>query len=510
MEPPIPTIDWWTLAPIIVVVCTGIVGLVIEMLRPKRNNNAIVGVSLLGLVGAALTVLPQFSMAPGQTFAAMHLRDGLGLVLQLVLIGVAFLTVLFSEGYLREKRIAFGEFYPLVLWSTAGGMMMVTTTNLLMLFLGLEVLSIALYCLAGLSRSEQRSEEGALKYFLLGAFASAFLLFGIALIFGATGSIDMSALGYPLERLENLKGLHVFGLGFLLVGLGFKAALVPFHQWTPDVYQGSPTNVTAFMSGASKVAAFGALVRVLQAAAPVQEVWFPILAVLAVATMTLGNLVALAQKDVKRALGYSSVAHAGYVLVALLAHLQAPDKVPLATTVFYLAAYSLMTLGAFAVVSLVAEGGKEGTRFQDLQGLWKRAPFAVVCLVVFVASLIGVPPTGGFFGKLFIFKDAMTAGLTWLAIALAVNSAISVYYYLGILQAAFVSDEGALQNRAARPTAGLNLTVLACAVGVFFVTVWAAPIGGTLPAAAPPVARPEADPGSIGGAVETTQVSVAR
>jgi NADH-quinone oxidoreductase subunit N len=243
----------------------------------------------------------------------------------------------------------------------------------------------------------------------------------------------------------------VFGIGMVLVGLGFKAALVPFHQWTPDVYQGAPTNVTGFMAAASKIAAFGALVRVLAAAAPVQEIWFPAMVGICILTMTVANLAALVQKDVKRVLGYSSIANAGYILVAVLAHFKAPDKVPLTTTLYYLMAYSLMTLGAFAVIGLAAKGGKEGSRFRDLHGLWNRAPFAVACLVVFVASLIGIPPSAGFVGKLLIFNDALAAGLPVLAIALAVNSVISVYYYLGIVQATFVSDEGAVSNVAGTP-----------------------------------------------------------
>jgi len=226
--------------------------------------------------------------------------------------------------------------------------------------------------------------------------------------------------------------------------------------------------VTGFMAAASKIAAFGALVRALQAAGAIQDIWFPAMFWICILTMTVANLAALVQKDVKRVLGYSSIANAGYILVALLSHFKSPDKVPLTTTLYYLMAYSLMTLGTFAVVGLAAKGGKEGSRFRDLHGLYKRAPFAVACLVVFVASLIGIPPSAGFVGKFLIFNDALTAGLPVLAIALAVNSVISVYYYLGIVQAAFVSEEGAVSNVAAKPGFALNLAVLACAFGVFW------------------------------------------
>lgn len=477
MNPVLPTIDWTTVMPILVVTVTGILALMVEMFWPRRNNNSIVAVSLIGLAVAAWTVVRQFGLPEGQTFAEMVLRDHFGSVLQLLLIGVCFITFLFSEPYLREKKIAFAEFYPLALWSTVGGMLMVTTTNMLELFLGLEVLSIALYCLAGMSRQESKSEESALKYFLLGAFASAFLLMGIAYLFGATGSLDIRALTNlsPASTAMH-QTMIVFGLGMVLVGLGFKAALVPFHQWTPDVYQGAPTVVTGFMAAASKVAAFGALIRLLQAASAFQTVWMDAMVWICILTMTVGNLAALVQKDAKRVLGYSSIANAGYILVAVLAHINTPDKVTLGTALFYLVAYSLMTLGSFAVISLTAKGGHEGSRFRDMHGLWTRAPLAVSCLIVFVASLIGVPPTAGFIGKFLIFNDALAAGLPLLAIVLAVNSVISVYYYLGIIQAAFVEDEGAVRSSASRSNPGLNLVVLACAVGIFVVSLAATPL----------------------------------
>ncbi|MCW5938024.1 MAG: NADH-quinone oxidoreductase subunit N [Fimbriimonadaceae bacterium] len=476
-EQPIPTIDWLTLAPMTTVVVAGLVALFIEMFRPKQSNGPIVTVSVVGLALAGALTLAQFGMEPGPTFAGMMVRDQVGLVLQLLLIGVCLLTFLFSDPYLREKKIAFAEFYQLALWSTAGGMIMVSTTNMLMLFLGLEVLSIALYCMAGMDRKQAKSQESAIKYFLLGAFASAFLLMGIAYIYGPTGSLDLGGIAMIAAMPESgYLTMAVFGVGMLLVGLMFKAALVPFHQWAPDVYQGAPTNVTAFMAAASKVAAIGALARVLSASGALQEFWLPALFWVAIATMVVGNFAALVQKDVKRTLGYSSIANAGYVLVALLAHVKKPDQVPLTTALFFLVVYCLMTVGSFAVVSLAAKGGEEGTRFQDLHGLWKRAPFAVGCLIVFVASLIGIPPTAGFFAKLFIFQDALSTGLVPLAIVLAVTSAVSVYYYLGIIQATFVSDEGARKTVSANPSFGLNLVCLFCALAVLVVSLAAAPV----------------------------------
>ena len=332
MIPVLPKIDWIVLMPVLTVIGTGVAALFVEMFWPRRNNGPLVAVSLIGLSCAAWQVVGQFGMKAVSTFADLMRRDQLSLVLQLLLIGACFVAFLFSEGYLREKKIAFAEFYPLALWSTAGGMLMVTTTNLLEMFLGLEVLSIALYCLAGTSRQESKSEESALKYFLLGAFASAFFLMGVTYIFGATGSLDMGKIVQVADFFQaEIGGPLVFGVMMVLIGLGFKAALVPFHQWTPDVYQGAPTNVTAFMAAVSKIAAFGALIRFLEASAPLQGYWMPVLTWVAILTMTVGNLAALVQRDVKRILGYSSIANAGYILVAVLAHVKAPDRIGLST-----------------------------------------------------------------------------------------------------------------------------------------------------------------------------------
>ncbi len=480
-----PQIEWEIVMPTVIVVCTGILGLLVEMFRPKQNNNAIVGISLLGLVLAGVSLVNQIGLPSAATLNGMVFRDQFAVLVQLLMVIVTAVCFVFSEGYLRQKRIAFGEFYPLALWSLSGGMIMVGTKSLLMLFIGLEVLSIALYCLAGMSRSEQKSEESALKYFLLGAFASAFFLYGIAMVYGATGRIDLTAFQEcVMEGTPNVYSLGLFGLCLILVGIGFKSAFVPFHQWTPDVYQGAPTNVTAFMAAVSKAAAFGALYRVLNAAVDFQAVWLPALSIVAVATMSVGNLLALVQKDVKRALGYSSIAHAGYLLVGLLAFLKAPGQTNLGGLVFYLLAYSLMTVGAFAVVSLTAKSGEEGTRTSDLNGLWKRAPFAAAALVVFMVSLVGVPPTAGFFGKWFIFMDALNAGLTTLAIVMAVNSAVSAYYYWQILKAAFVDEEPAVKREFGPETAALKLAVAVCAAGILLSVFFVGPFMGVASSAA--------------------------
>ena len=367
--------------------------------------------------------------------------------------------------------------YKPILSHTRREMIMSTTTNLLMIFLGLEVLTISLYVMAGMSRSEEKSEESALKYFLLGAFASGFLLYGIALFYGATGTIDLNHVKAAWDGGDvSMHGLLLFGMAMILIGLSFKSAFVPFHQWTPDVYQGAPTNVTAFMAAGSKIGAIGALWRVLDGTQVLSSFWIPALSVIAILTMTIGNLIALQQKDVKRILGYSSIAHAGYILVGVLAHFKDPRHIGSTTVTYYLLSYVLMTVGSFAVISLSAKSGKENTGLNSLHGLWQRSPLATFALIVFMISLVGMPPTAGFVGKFLIFNDALAAGLTPLAIVLAINSAISIYYYLGIAKAAFVSEDDEAETARTPLNLGLAGACALCALGVFAITFLFTPI----------------------------------
>jgi NADH-quinone oxidoreductase subunit N len=376
------------------------------------------------------------------------------------------LAVSFSEGYLREKRISHGEFYPLILWSSVGAMMMCTTTNLLMIFLGLEILSVALYVMAGLSRDEEKSEESALKYFLLGAFASGFLLYGIAFIYGATGYLSLDKMATALaSNSADTKMLARFGVALCMIGFAFKTSLVPFHQWTPDVYQGSPINVTSFMATGAKIAAFAAMWRFLGATTVAAGLTVPVIAFLSALTMTIGNIMALRQDDVKRILGYSSIANAGYLMVAMAAHIKSPFNHD-DTLIWYVLSYTFMTAGAFAVLSLATRGGLEGTKIDDLRGLYKRTPFLAVALLIFMGSMIGLPFTGGFHGKFLIFKDAQETGLTWLAIFLAVNSLASLGYYLAIARAAFSDEEESKTEKFAPLNWGVVGTTFVCLCGV--------------------------------------------
>lgn len=484
-------LDFVMVLPMLLVALTGIVALLVEVMMPKRNNLPMIMATMVGLIIAGGATVMQFGYGDGASFAGTVIRDRFSLVIQLLLIAACGLTVLFSEGYLREKRIPFGEFYPLVTWATVGGMMMATSRNLLVLFVGLEMLSIALYVLAGMSRSEQRSEESALKYFLLGAFASAFFLYGIAMFFGTTGSLDLSALGPAFANADTAaKTMAVAALCLLFIGLGFKSGFVPFHQWTPDVYQGAPTNVTAFMAVGSKVAAIAALYRVFQDVRPLTEIVVPAMSFVAGATMIVGNVVAVLQKDVKRVLGYSSIAHAGYLLTGLLANYVSPKTANSTAILYYLLSYSLMTLGVFAVITLIARDGKESTKIDDLRGLWKRSPAAAIALLVFICSLIGIPPTAGFFGKFLIFQDALGAGLTPLAVILAASSIVSVYYYLMIALKAFVEDDN-MERPALRASMPVQITAAICIAGIVLAGIFTSPITRALSGNTP---APEAQP----------------
>lgn len=472
-----PNTDWSMVLPIAMVAVAGIFALILEMLFPKRDNNLIVWASQIGLLMSAAMLIRQFGLEASTSFANTVIRDQFGLAMQLICVIGASASIMFSEGYLREKKIPFGEFYPLMLWSTVGAMMMCCTENMLVMFVGLEILSIALYVLAGISRVEEKGEESALKYFLLGAFASGFLLYGIANVYGATGGLGIEGISQAWATKDaNVQALLAFGLALLLIGLGFKASFFPFHQWTPDVYQGAPTNVTAFMATVGKTAAFAFLYRLLEAATAMQAIWAPALGLIAVLTMLYGNIVALMQKDVKRVLGYSSISHAGYILVALIAHGKNPGRIGPETIVYYVLSYTFMTIGSFAVISLMAHDGKESTGLDDLRGLWQRSRVAAVCMVVFMVSLMGLPPTSGFFGKLLIFQDALYADLLPLAVVLAISSIVSAAYYLNIARQAALSDSATEEINFAPFRPAIQNTCVLCAVAVIAAMVFYSPL----------------------------------
>jgi NADH-quinone oxidoreductase subunit N len=457
MEAPIkPEIEWSALAPIGVVVATALLLLILELFLPPTRRTPLIVVGLLGLAVAAY-----FQLAVWQgfvvTFGEMVVADALGSVLCLAVLGATALTLLFSEDYLQARGLRDGEFYPLVLFASAGALAMLTTTNLMVMFIGLEMLSLALYVLSGLARTEARSEESALKYFLLGAFASAFLLYGIALLYGAQGTVDLRAMAFPAG--EASVALLTASAILILIGLAFKASLVPFHLWTPDVYQGAPTVAVAYMSAVAKVAAFGVLIRLTLSVAPALELWGVLLWWLSILSMVVGNAAALVQRDAKRMLAYSSVAHAGYLTVGLVS----ANATGVAGMIYYLVAYSLMTVGAFAVLSLLARAG-DATTVDALQGLYRRSPFAAHAMAILLLSLAGIPPTAGFWGKWYLFFAAVEANQWLLAGVLALTSVIGAAYYLRLVFSLYAEPVVA-SGRWFVP-APVSAAVLACVVGL--------------------------------------------
>jgi len=457
--------DIWAMAPLLIVTGSALFVLILDLfLRPEpERKGPLVWASLVG-VGAAL-VANAVAPAPSGTWVQGMLRvDLVSKFLNTVFLLGAGLAVLLAAGYVERQGIARGEYYCLLLFSTLGAMLMGMSADLVLLFLGLETLSIPLYILATFFKRRPASQEAGLKYFLLGAFSSALFLYGIALVYGATGTTQLEGVlsGLP-EALGRAPGLVYAGLGLLIVGLGFKAAAVPFHTWAPDVYEGAPTSVTAFMAVAAKAAAFAAFLRVLLEAFPptrlpeLAAAWAPLIALLAALTMVLGNVVAVVQLNLKRLLAYSSIAHAGYLLIALVAMgagTPATAADAMAGLLFYLLVYTLMTLGAFgAVVVAEGEGRGENPSLRDLAGLGARHPWLAGMIALFLVSLAGLPPTAGFFAKFYVFKAAIEAGPLGLAVAIVgvLTSVISVYYYLRVAYYAVVARPAAADADVERP-----------------------------------------------------------
>jgi NADH-quinone oxidoreductase subunit N len=420
----------YSILPEIIVVATALFVLFFDLVLPEENKRVLCGVSLVGI---ALSLFAVFAMGPGKIggFSGAVVHDGLGAFFEIVILSACALTLLMATGYSEWEGTHKGEFYSLLLLSTSGMMFMAKGTDLMTIFLGLETLSIPIYVLVGFHRHRMSSIEGALKYFLLGAFASGFLLYGIALMYAATGTTKLPALASMLydARLA-ANPLFLAGIGLLLVGFAFKVSLVPFHMWTPDAYEGAPTVITAFMSAAVKAAAFAALIRVLLLTfGGLQPVMWKVLWALSVLTMTVGNLSALLQDNVKRMLAYSSIAHAGYILVGLVSG----DVLGSQASLFYLLVYAFMNIGAFGVVMLIARKEDEGYDIKNLSGIGFKYPALAGLLTLFLVSLGGIPPTAGFVGKFYLFSAAIKNGYIGLAVIGVLNSAASIYYYLRLV-----------------------------------------------------------------------------
>ena len=444
--------------------------MVIEPLTGAGKKNGIVALTLAAFT-AAIVAAVFANGSPGTSFSGLLIVDGFGTLFRVLVIAVGVLTVFVSNAYLNREGANSGEYYALVLFSVVGQCVMVTANDLIMVFIGLEISSISSYVLAGYLRDDKRANEAALKYFLLGSFATAFLLYGIALIYGATGSTNLALIRSTIISTTVGSSTMLVGIAaaLMLVGFGFKISAAPFQMWAPDVYQGAPTPVTAFLSAGPKAAAFAVILRVFMTSfRPISASWEPLVWISAALSMTIGNFAALVQTDVKRMLAYSSIAHAGYVLVAIAAR----SEEGIAAAMFYLAAYVLMNIGAFAVVAHISGKGEKYVKIQDLAGLGGKMPMTAAALSIFLLSLIGVPLTGGFFGKFYIFKAALESKLVWLAVLGMVNSAVGAYYYLRILVVMYMQEPGEAVSDLQPLPIGLKATLLASLAGILLLGIF--------------------------------------
>jgi NADH-quinone oxidoreductase subunit N len=436
---PYGPVDLRPIWPALIVALTGVVVLLAQALTPKGRRGPFAALSLIGIVAALVAVaLIATGRGRGAVMAGVVAADDFSLFFHALLLGIAGVVVLLSPSYLRATGIDRGEYYALVLFSLVGMLGLVSCRELVSLFVALEIMSVALYALAGLHRDRLESQESAMKYFITGAFSSAFFLYGVALLYGVSGSTSLALVAPAVRAASGGPALMALvGAGLLLVGFGFKVASVPFHMWAPDVYEGAPTTVTAFMSAGVKTAAFGGMLRVfLQALPALAADWQPAVATLAALTMVVGNLGALAQTNIKRMLAYSSVGHAGYLLAALVA---APGTGTEAV-LFYLVAYSAVNLGGFGALAALARNGREPLSFSEVTGLARRRPLLAAALTVFLISLTGIPVSAGFVGKFYLFTAAVDGGYVTLAIVGVLMSVVSAYYYLGVVVAMYMRE----------------------------------------------------------------------
>jgi NADH-quinone oxidoreductase subunit N len=446
---PTPPLVFQPLLPELCLAGFAIVGLLYEAFARRSSPRIHLGIGLVGVAAAAATSLWLWSWdgaatVLGNTVAA----DRFSVLARLVLLAVAALALLLGFQYFeRSGDEPRGEFTPLVLFATSGMTLIVASVDLIVVFLALEILSLSLYVLTGLT-GRRAANEASMKYFLLGAFSSAFFLYGIAMAYGATGTTKIGPLARALAGGTTSEALALLGLALLAVGFAFKVSAVPFHMWTPDVYEGAPTPVTAYMSAATKVAAFAALIRVLDVAfQPLSWDWAPILWGLAAVSIVLGSILAIAQTNVKRMLAYSSIAHAGFILTGLTA----PGALGIRSAIFYLVAYAAMTLGAFGTVMVVSGRGEERTRLDDYRGLAKTNPGAAALMTLFLLSLAGIPPTAGFIAKVNVFSAAIDAGFWGLALIGVLASVAAAFFYLRVIVFMYMEEPA---GEPARPAAG--------------------------------------------------------
>jgi len=468
--------EYMRFLPEIILTITGLLIMMLEALRPEPDSPSAPPspaanlFAPLSIVGMAAALFAAATADAGTAFHDMLIVDPFGTFFRVLVIGIGIFAVLSSSEYLRREHHLGGEFYALIVFSVMGQCIMVTANELIMIFLGIEISSIASYILAGYLRDDKRNNESALKYFLLGSFATAFLLYGVAWIYGITGTTNLDAVRHAIDTTGfDSYALAAVAAALIFVGLGFKVSAVPFQVWAPDVYQGAPAPVSAFLSVGPKAAAFAILLRVfLTAFGSISARWTPVLWACALATMIVGNFAAIRQTNIKRMLAYSAIANAGYILVAVTAH---SDTGAIAA-MFYLAAYAFTNIGAFAVITYFARKGERYVAIHDFAGLAQRQPVMAAMMTIFLLSLIGVPLTGGFFGKFYIFKSALDANLVWLTIFGLLNSAVAAYYYLQILVVMYMREPGESVEGLEPAGLGLQLAVYGSAIGTLVLGIF--------------------------------------
>lgn len=453
-----PNVNVSIILPELIVALAGVIVMVYDSFFPKQRVGSGI-VSLAGLAIAAVLLVLMWngdSFLPATAWNGMIAHDNLRLSFSFVFLLVSAMTILISTVWVENEDVPLGEYHALLMFATFGMMLMASGNDLVVIFLGLETSSIATYVMAGLRKSDLKSNESAMKYFILGSFASAFLLYGMALIYGATGSTNLTEIAAKVAD-PNFPALLLIGAAMLIIGFGFKVATVPFHIWTPDVYEGAPSPITGFMAAGPKTAAFASFIRVfvlgfpliagVQASGYLHETWITALSVMAILTMTVGNVAAVMQNNIKRMLAYSSIAHAGYALVGFIgagaATTVAVRDAAIASVAFYMLTYAITNLGAFAIITLLGQKNDRRTEFEDYNGIGFKSPVLSFTLSLFMLSLLGLPLTAGFMGKVLVFRPALEAGntlLTIVVVAAVINTAISAYYYLRLIVVMFFRE----------------------------------------------------------------------
>jgi len=442
----LPHVEWSLLGPELVLVGGALVLLMAGTFMGRRAQARIstgftvaIALSAMGLTRSLWLKVASGTGQPRLGLVNAFVVDGFSLFFVVVVCCAVILGALLAHGYLEREGLGAAEYHVLMLLSAAGGLIMASANDLIVVFLGLEILSISLYVMAGYYRRREQSQEAAIKYFVLGAFSSAFLLYGIALTYGATGSTNLGVISIFLRENTLTNGLLLGGFAFLLVGLGFKVAAVPFHMWTPDVYQGSPTPVTGFMAAAAKAAGFSALLRIFFSAFGAHRLdWQPIVWVLAIGSIVVGSVLAVVQRDVKRMLAYSSISHAGYILIGL----QAASDRGIAGALFYLLAYTFMVLGSFGIVTLVGRRGDDRHDLDDYRGLASRRPGLALVFSVFLLAQAGVPFTSGFLAKFYVISAAVESRSYALAVAAMLGAVVAAFFYLRLIVTMYMTGDG--------------------------------------------------------------------